>query len=195
LTDSSTFTTWLPTRFPLGVMTPSEQLDAWASSPMYLGSKEGKMSPVKMRLRVIATAVGVGLAGHQELHLRRPAPRPDLEEWRCRNGTQNDTHVLTLLMSQPPHRISPGHGRAAPMMPIRERDRSGSSRRQSGPSTRVRRAAVKRALLELPGVPTFLHSRIRSSSAAQSTTILISPSLGSADDRNRTRSRPFGWMS
>jgi len=53
------------------------------------------MSPVNMRLRVIATAPGVGLAGHQELHLRRPAPRPDPEEWRCRNGTQNDTHVLT----------------------------------------------------------------------------------------------------
>jgi hypothetical protein len=29
-------TTWLPTRFPLGVMTPSVQLDAWASSPMCL---------------------------------------------------------------------------------------------------------------------------------------------------------------
>jgi len=29
-------TTWLLIRFPLGVMTPSVQLDAWASSPIYL---------------------------------------------------------------------------------------------------------------------------------------------------------------
>ena len=53
------------------------------------------MSPVNMCLRVIATAVGVGLAGHQELHLRRPAPRPDLEVWRCRNDTQDDTHRVS----------------------------------------------------------------------------------------------------